>query len=29
MRTLGSLRPDKRRHIARETLEIYSLWRTV
>ena len=25
MRTLGSLRPDKRRRIARETLEIYSL----
>ena len=24
MRTLGSLRPDKRRRIARETLEIYS-----
>ncbi|CUX96518.1 Bifunctional (p)ppGpp synthase/hydrolase SpoT [Candidatus Doolittlea endobia] len=25
MRTLGALRPDKRRRIARETLEIYSL----
>ncbi|MDO6749716.1 HD domain-containing protein, partial [Gilvimarinus sp. 1_MG-2023] len=24
MRTLGSLRPDKRRRIARETLDIYS-----
>ena len=23
MRTLGSLRPDKRRRIAKETLEIY------
>ena len=24
MRTLGALRPDKKRRIARETLEIYS-----